>query len=62
MQSLAAMIDEAELDGAVSDLPEVVVVLDQRDGLAGERLVDVDELTLRWRRKIGQVVKVYSTV
>ena len=29
------MVDEAELDGAVSDLPEAFVVLDQRDGLAG---------------------------
>ena len=37
------MVDEAELDGAVSDLPEAFVVLDQGDGLAGERLVDVDE-------------------
>lgn len=33
MQVLTATVDEAELDGVVPDLPQIVFLLDRRDGL-----------------------------
>lgn len=46
MQALAAMVDDAEMDRAVSDGPAAVAGLGEADRFPGERLVDVDAVAL----------------